>query len=212
MSQEILQIIQKLNMEKFELQLVLQCAPVLSGKKISNLFITSEDDAKVLEQFLKRTGFYFYRFFYANHKVTYLIFRRKELEEYLLSDEVVQILKLCGYTNISLGFVLRRFQIRYQEYMLHQIDFPHEMGLILGYPVEDVRGFIENNGQNYLYSGYWKVYENLKEKLELFKSYEAVMNEQVYMLKSGMTLEEIICAENNRSMTFVRKDVKFARV
>lgn len=96
--------------------------------------------------------------------------------------------------------------------MLHQIDFPHEMGLILGYPVEDVRGFIENNGQNYLYSGYWKVYENLKEKLELFKSYEAVMNEQVYMLKSGMTLEEIICAENNRSMTFVRKDVKFARV
>ncbi len=33
-------------------------------------------------------------------------------------------------------------------------QFPHEMGLLLGYPVEDVVGFMENNGKNYLYSGY----------------------------------------------------------
>ena len=36
--------------------------------------------------------------------------------------------------------------------------FPHEIGLFLGYPFEDVMGFIENKGENYLCSGCWKVY------------------------------------------------------
>ena len=32
--------------------------------------------------------------------------------------------------------------------------FPHEIGLLLGYPVEDVLGFIRYQGKNYLYTGY----------------------------------------------------------
>ena len=32
--------------------------------------------------------------------------------------------------------------------------FPHEIGLLLGYPVEDVLGFIRHQGKNYLYTGY----------------------------------------------------------
>lgn len=46
-------------------------------------------------------------------------------------------------------------------YQTIQEDFPHEMGILLGYPVEDVEGFIINNGKNELYTGYWKVYDNL---------------------------------------------------
>ena len=42
---------------------------------------------------------------------------------------------------------------------------PHEVGLFLGYPPEDVEGFIENKGQGALYSGLWKVYSN-KENAE----------------------------------------------
>ena len=33
-------------------------------------------------------------------------------------------------------------------------DFPHEIGIFLGYPLEDVVGFIENQGKNYTCSGY----------------------------------------------------------
>ena len=39
-------------------------------------------------------------------------------------------------------------------------DFPHEVGLFLGYPVEDVIGFIENKGKNCLCCGCWKCYSN----------------------------------------------------
>ena len=43
-------------------------------------------------------------------------------------------------------------------------DFPHEIGLLLGYPPEDVSGFIENGGKNFLCSGYWKVYKGRQEQ------------------------------------------------
>lgn len=47
-------------------------------------------------------------------------------------------------------------------------NFPHEIGIFLGYPYEDVIGFIENKGNSYLTNGYWKVYSNKDEKLKLF--------------------------------------------
>lgn len=41
-------------------------------------------------------------------------------------------------------------------------DFPHELGLFLGYPAEDVRGFIDRKQCKYI--GLWKVYESDEEK------------------------------------------------
>ena len=43
---------------------------------------------------------------------------------------------------------------RYACYMEEKGAFPHEIGLLLGYPVEDVLGFIRHQGKNYLYTGY----------------------------------------------------------
>lgn len=37
-------------------------------------------------------------------------------------------------------------------------DFPHEIGVFLGYPLEDVTGFIRHKGRNYTFCGCWKCY------------------------------------------------------
>ena len=61
-------------------------------------------------------------------------------------------------------FAQRRLDAKkhYEAYLNDEHkQFPHEMGLLLGYPIEDVRGFIEHNGCGCLYSGYWKVYRNV---------------------------------------------------
>ena len=50
--------------------------------------------------------------------------------------------------------------------------FPHEIGVFLDYPLEDVVGFIENAGQNYKCSGCWKVYCNECETRKLFAKYK----------------------------------------
>ena len=37
-------------------------------------------------------------------------------------------------------------------------EFPHEIGVFLGYPLTDVVGFIENRGRNFTCCGCWKAY------------------------------------------------------
>ena len=37
---------------------------------------------------------------------------------------------------------------------------PHEIGVFLGYPIWDVKGFIDNKGKDFKYCGTWKVYNN----------------------------------------------------
>ena len=39
-----------------------------------------------------------------------------------------------------------------------EADFPHEIGVFLGYPLPDVVGFIENQGRNFTCCGCWKAY------------------------------------------------------
>lgn len=46
-------------------------------------------------------------------------------------------------------------------------EFPHEVGLFLGYPPEDVEGFIENKARSCKITGYWKVYSD-EEKAKRF--------------------------------------------
>lgn len=42
----------------------------------------------------------------------------------------------------------------------HLGDYPHEIGIFLGYPAHDVKGYIENGGRDWLACRYWKVYDD----------------------------------------------------
>ena len=52
--------------------------------------------------------------------------------------------------------------------------FPHEIGIFLGIPLEDVKIFIEFPERECLLRGYWKVYFNLEEAKDKFKKYDMV--------------------------------------
>ena len=48
----------------------------------------------------------------------------------------------------------RKLSLRLRQFH----EFPHEIGLFLGYPPDDVEGFIENREKAFKCPGYWKVY------------------------------------------------------
>jgi hypothetical protein len=58
-------------------------------------------------------------------------------------------------------------------------EFPHEIGLFLGYPPEDVAAFIANDGKNYACRTHWKVYHEpetarrICDRIDRTKSEEA---------------------------------------
>lgn len=192
MSQEVFEIVQGMDIKSIETQLALQCAPLITGLKISNLLIVSKSDERLVRAILKRTGISFYRLLTAGEKMMFLLFRRNQLEAYLKKPEVKQVFLSEKYQDFALGNILRSFQKRYEDYMNGGKQFPHEMGLLLGYPVEDVTGFIENDGENFLYSGYWKVYENMPEKVKLFDRFEHAKETLIQLLSNGLSISDII--------------------
>ena len=71
-------------------------------------------------------------------------------------------------------------------------EFPHEIGLFLGYPPSDVEGFIKNPNEGYYEVGYWKVYSDVESARRAFKRYKECTEEYGQMLKAGRTLEQLV--------------------
>lgn len=72
------------------------------------------------------------------------------------------------FKDNRVGNTLRHLSKRYLEYREEGAEFPHEIGIILGYPLKDVEGFIRYKGEKYLYQGYWKVYSDVEKAKETF--------------------------------------------
>jgi hypothetical protein len=114
------------------------------------------------------------------------------MEDYLKQPEVRRLLIDAGYENMELMYILTEFSRRYGRYMKQRSNFPHEMGLLLGYPVEDVAGFIEYKGKKSLCTGYWKVYHNVEEKQRIFESFESAEENMIQLLNHGLCMADII--------------------
>lgn len=192
MSQEVFELVQGMDLKSIETQIALQCAPLISGLKVSNLLIISAEDEALVRVILRRSGISFFRLIRTGEKVTFLLFRKKPLEAYLFKQEVRAMLVEEGYVELSLGNILSTFQKRYAHYMSAGGTFPHEMGLLLGYPVEDVKGFMIHQGKNFLYSGYWKVYADVGEKRRLFQKFENAKETVIQLLSYGVGIQDIL--------------------
>lgn len=192
MSQEVFELVQGMDLKSIETQIALQCAPLISGLKVSNLLIISAEDEALVWVILRRSGISFFRLLRTGEKVTFLLFRKNPLEAYLKQQEVETMLVEAGYAELSLGNILSTFQKRYAHYMSAGGRFPHEMGLLLGYPAEDVKGFVENEGKNFLYSGYWKVYADVEEKRRLFQKFENAKETVIQLLSYGVGIQDIL--------------------
>ncbi len=200
MTQEVFRIVRGMDLKSIETQLALQCAPLITGIKISNLLIVPKEMEPLVRALLRKTGISCYRLLDTGEKMTFLLFRREQLAVYLDTPGSQEVLRRQGYRKFSLGGILAVFQSRYQAYKKGEESFPHEMGVLLGYPIEDVTGFIENKGKNYLYSGYWKVYGNVQEKIRLFEGFQEAKERLIRLLDSGFSMEWIIQKYNKNEL------------
>lgn len=192
MSKEAFNIMQKMDLKDIETQLALQCAPLISGLKISNLLIIRRDKLAELMAILRSTSISSYVLRNSKEKIAILLFNERKLTSYLKEERVVKLLAEMGYHENSLYDILPVFRERYKRYMSDKIQFPHEMGVLLGYPIEDVEGFIHHNGSNSMLTGYWKVYENISAKEQLFRKFEIVKETMLQLIFFGVGIKDII--------------------
>ena len=177
---------------QLELQIASQCAPLLAGLKPSNLLILPESEKNDLETALKNTRFSYYRLSKQDGREVYLVYQVTELVWYLTDEKVQELLKELGYMEFELPKLLQSIGKKYEAHQISGTEFPYELGLVLGYPVVDVRGFMQHAGKNFLYSGYWKVYGNLKNARRLFQEFGKAKEMAVELALIGYGVSDIV--------------------
>ena len=179
MSSETWEIIRKLRGDEIEFQIAFQCAPLITGLKESNLLNIGTMEYPRMKEVFKDSELSVYPLGIHAGRITVFLYHPDRLEAFFSKESVQALLHEIGYTDTNLKQVLP------------------VMGLLLGYPPEDVKGFIRNQGKNYLYSGYWKVYDRPHEKIRLFQKYEHSREKLIQLLSYGMRIEEIIAICSN---------------
>lgn len=192
MSYDLVELIKEMDFKDTGLQIGLQCAPVIAGIKAANLFTIATEKSEEMKKALENTEISCILLYKGGGRSVFLIYEETKLQSYLRSEKVERILREFGYTDGRLEAIIPLFTARYRAYMEKRGKFPHELGFLLEYPIEDVMGFIKHQGKKFLYSGYWKVYEGKDEKISLFHRYEEVQKEIIKRFLGGSEIHEII--------------------
>ncbi|MDE6729804.1 MAG: DUF3793 family protein [Oscillospiraceae bacterium] len=181
---------------RFQKKLAFHTAPSLLGIKCANLISVKKSDFHVQEQiasFNQKTARKNLKMRILCHypdRVLIFIYSEKLLGKQLAQCK--SILMKYGYPK---HLTIENALVRLSEHMQNSRDsheFPHEIGIFLGYPIEDVLGFIENHGENYVFSGYWKVYGNPEQARRTFSNYDKCRTFLCEKLNQGCSIYQAL--------------------
>lgn len=190
--------------------LIRQCAPTLAGLKTASLFGWRERsgewlaprirewDAALQPKGLRALPLRSTR----EHSLVY-VYRPDRLRADLRNAEADALLGELGYPSGCPGLCLARLIRRLRE----DGEFPHEIGLFLGYPPEDVRGFIEQRASGYQCAGCWKVYGDACAAQQRFALYRRCTRAYCRLWERGLSLEAltVTCKAKERLCESCRK-------
>ena len=131
-----------------------------------------------------------------------MIYDEEELSNYIFRKENKLFLTKLGYNDENnLDVYLKMLKRRYEEF-----NCPHELGIFLGFPLNDVKDFMNCKDKKCLSCGYWLVYNNLQEAQEIFSKYDKVKAHTVNYILSGDSSQEVAYSirslfENYKSVT-----------
>jgi hypothetical protein len=149
-------------------------APVIEGLKCAMLLNISRpgENVKPAWDMAKGElsllfGVEFAELICGEQSVIILLYRREMLLDALGCDGVREFLSGLGYDGFDSE--LSCIETLKEKF---QAGVPHEIGVFLGYPLEDVKGFIDNGWRNSKLVGYWKVYGDEISAMKKFEEYK----------------------------------------
>lgn len=172
------------------------CAPTLRNRKAANLVSiprTMEAEMhRVLlnyNEIYNQVGLYFYELCRCKVRKLLLVFRWDKLNSYVHNPLVIQFLEQFGYhSRMSLWDMLHYLRTRIESLD----DFPHEIGIFLGYPLADVRAFIATQGNGYRLCGEWKVYTREEAAKRAFHCFKVCREYCHTQLSNGQSFDSLV--------------------
>lgn len=180
-----------------ESDIIRNCAPTLAGIKTGNLFACPYESRDVLLNFLRQLndrlgskGLRAVPLRFSDRKALIYLYRPGKLAADLSDSAAARLLREQGYCPGScercVGELARKLR--------SQAEFPHEIGLFLGYPPEDVCGFIENRACGCKCVGCWKVYGDEAAARKKFDQYKKCSRVYRQRWEQGSSIERLTVA------------------
>ncbi|WKY46569.1 DUF3793 family protein [Eubacteriaceae bacterium ES3] len=184
-------------MKNLETALIRHCAPTLAGFKTGSMINISFSCHKQLKYAINHINSQLYSkgvtlklLRLTKRRALIYVYRKSKLIIDLNQPRIRDFLETLGYNTNNhescLCFLKQRIRKSH--------GFPHEIGLFLSYPVEDVEGFIKNRGEKCKLCGYWKVYSNEDEARNLFEKYKKCSRKYEECFRNGITLKKLTVA------------------
>lgn len=158
-----------------EQTMVLHCRSVMAGIKTANLFSYKFTDSKELTDEIRRLngvcvpkGLRIVILSISENRALIYAYRISKLREDFKDRLANSMLTRRSYSVNCPETCIKQLA----EKIRPGCDFPHEIGLFLGYPPEDVYGFITNHADCAKCVGAWKVYGDEDRAKKKFRQYE----------------------------------------
>lgn len=166
-----------------------QCGVTFAGIKAASLFSVKSREEQNLKNYARHfsgKGIYFEKLKDGNGRILLYVYNKKLLEGILFNNANKRFLREEGYSYSSCEEAIFQLKCKIQGE-----SFPHEVGLFLDYPLEDVKGFIQNPSGGTGMCGYWKVYSDEESKAVKFRRFDCCSKCILNKLREGKPLCEI---------------------
>ena len=177
-----------------EERIVEQCAPTLAGIKCGSLFRTNCDidgfasEVETLNRSLNPVGVMITTFRPSGCGTLVYVYRKDLLSRIDgLDRRSLPLLSSLGYDVNSSEELIECLRKKVEAIGC----VPHEIGLFLGYPYDDVVGFMKNKGKSPKCIGCWKVYGSVRIAEELFDRFRTCRGLYTKLYQSGTPLREL---------------------
>ncbi len=172
--------------------LVRLCSPTLAGLKTGSLVSHRYASAEALRMQMRRLngllsgkGLCVLPLRYRGGRALVYLFRPEMLRRDLAEPKAARLLAERGYPWRDARRCVRCLMARLHE----GPEFPHEIGLFLGYPPDDVQGFL--CGAACKCVGAWKVYSDEQTARRLFAQYQRCTREYCARFAQGVPIERL---------------------
>lgn len=183
-----------LTQQDFYAMIIRYCSPTLAGIKTAGLFAAAADDEMMLYRYIAefnrkvlKKGLCLIPVSHKKNHFNLFLYRPDLLKKDLECELCRSILKSYQCYEGDMHQCLYALRKRMQN----NKDFPHEIGLFLGYPPEDVYGFIKHREVGCKHIGVWRVYDNVERAQCTFMKYQACTKILSQRFLNGTPIEQL---------------------
>jgi len=194
-----------MNKDKMLKYLAVKLAPTIFGVKPSVLLTLKDSKQEVAndlftfymnnKEYIRRTlNIGIFELKNCGYCAKVMFFKKNLLEEAVCNKARKHYLKSFGYSKCKdIGEFLDVLKERFNS-----DDFPHEIGIFLGYPLKDVAGFVNCPEKcRKVKKTPWKVFGNVDQSLRLIESHKNAQNsmKQIFDKQINFKAENFLSKE-----------------